>query len=427
MNNQFPPEGFTVTHSAVPGIEVYKPVAQETATQRPVVAFSCPRCNATTAFSAEDGGLTCSYCGYYEPPAKPIVGKGAEEFEFTVTTVQQAAHGWGVERKELQCQRCGALTIVSPDTLTHSCPFCGSNNVIQQKAAQDKLRPRFLVPFKVQESECHPIASEWLGSSWMTPGALRRLARIADFRPIFLPFWTFDATMDADWRAEVGHTKTSRRYNAGTKRWETHTKTVWKWESGHVHQFVDDLIVPGTTKLSRLILDRIKEYNLQELVAYDGQYLAGLQAQAYDLPLETAWEDGRRQMREQARLACYGQASTSKIRNFSMSLDFSDESWRYILLPVYAAVYAYQNKSYQVMINGQTGQISGQRPVDWTKVWLAIAAMLLPGLGIGFLGLITLLLGGVGFIIAMFGFVFLLIGLFFALKVFRQAQELDDV
>jgi DNA-directed RNA polymerase subunit RPC12/RpoP len=427
MSNRFPPDGFMAAQSAVPGIDVYKPAPEETSPQRAIVAFDCPQCNATTGYSTKDGGLTCSYCGYHEPPARPIVGRGAEEFEFTVTTVQQAAHGWGVERKELQCQRCGALTIIPPDTLSHTCPFCGSNNVIQHKAPQDKLRPRFLIPFKIQERVCHKIARQWLSSNWMTPGSLNRLARIAEFTPIFLPFWTFDATMSADWRAEVGHTKTTRHYNASRKRWESRTKTVWRWESGHLHQVVDDLLVPGTSKLSRLILSRIKEYDLHELVVYEPSYLAGLQAQAYDVNLATAWEEGRSRMREQARLACRAQASTSKIRNFSMSLDFSDESWRYILLPVYAAAYSYQSQSYQVMVNGQTGQIAGQRPVDWFKVWLAITAMLLPGLGIGFIGLLTLALGGVGFIIAIFGFMALVAGLFFALNLFRRAQEMDDV
>ena len=33
----------------------------------------------------------CTHCGYYEPPQQEIVGKGAEEFEFTVETLERAA------------------------------------------------------------------------------------------------------------------------------------------------------------------------------------------------------------------------------------------------------------------------------------------------------------------------------------------------
>jgi hypothetical protein len=203
------------------------------------------------------------------------VGKGAEEFEFTVETIERAAHGWGVERKELQCQRCGSKTSIPPDTLTHTCPFCGSNNVIHQKTPQDTLRPRFLIPFKLEAEACHKIAREWLGSSWMTPGALNRLARIADFVPVFIPFWTFDSTAGASWKAEVGHTQSSRSYNSRTKSWQTTTKTVWRWESGSVNRFFDDLLVSGTTRLSRPLLNQIRTFDLHDLLLYEPKFLAG--------------------------------------------------------------------------------------------------------------------------------------------------------
>ena len=45
----------------------------------------CPQCQAMTAYSVADGGLRCTYCGYYEPPARTLVGKGAQEFEFVFT------------------------------------------------------------------------------------------------------------------------------------------------------------------------------------------------------------------------------------------------------------------------------------------------------------------------------------------------------
>lgn len=424
MAQSFPPPNFIPAQSAVEGIEVYVPAPPEE-DRREIVEFKCPQCGAATAYSATDGGLTCTHCGYYEPPQKAIVGKRAEEFEFTVETLERAAHGWGEARKELQCQSCGAYTSVPPDQLTHTCPFCGSNEVIQRQASQDVLRPRFLVSFKIEATACDRITREWLGSSWMIPGALRRLAQVANFTGIYLPFWTFDAITRADWKAQVGHTKTERYYSGG--KWRTRAQTVWKWESGHVQLGHDDLLIEGTARLSALLLGRIKNFNLGELAPYEPKYLAGFQAQAYDVPLEAAWETARRQMRERTRRACRDQASTSKIRNFSMNLDFSHESWRYVLLPVHLATYTYNNQSYQVMVNGQTGAIAGQRPVDWAKVWLAVFALIAPGLTLGLTGLIILLLEGNGLLLGVIGFVLLVIGLVIAFNLVRQAQRMDDV
>ncbi len=425
--SQFPPPGFIPTESAVSGIELYMPAPQELPHQPDVLDFKCPQCQATTAYSISDGGLKCAHCGYYEPPSKPVVGKGAEEFEFTVETLEAAvyAHGWGEARKELQCQSCGSRTTLPEGHLTHTCPFCASNRVLQQDAPQDSLRPRFLIPFQVEANECTTLAHAWLGSSWMTPQALKEMAQVAGFNSIYVPFWTLDASAKADWKAEVGHQQTHHYYSNGKRR--TRTVTVWRWESGHVQQTFDDELVPGTARLSNVLMSRVKNYDTKQLVEYDPKFLAGFMAQSYDVQLPAAWEIGRREMREQTKVACHRQATTSQIRNFSMTLDFSNESWRYVLLPLYLSVYKYEDNTYQVMINGQTGQIAGQRPVDWTKVWLAIAAMMTPGLLLGLLGLPALILGPLGVVLIGFAALALIIGLVFAAATYNKAKEMGDV
>lgn len=426
MNKSFPPPGYIITESMVTGIEVYKPVPVKIEDERETVEFKCPQCGATTAYSVVDGGLTCTHCGYYDAPQKAAVGKMAGELEFTPQALAQASLGWGDERKELECQSCGARTLVPSESLAHTCVFCGSNKVIQRMASQDNLRPRFLIPFKVAIEKCQGITRQWLGSSWMTPASLKQVAGLNAFAAVYLPFWTFDSTTDANWRAEVGHNETESYYDAGEKEWKTRTVTVWRWESGKVELKIDDLLVGGTAKLSTILLDKIKSFELDELVDYDPKYLAGFHARAYDLPLEKAWEVARQEMREATREACRDQASTSQIRSFSMNLDFSDESWRYVLLPVYVAAYRYEEKVFQVIINGQTGAITGQRPVDWTKVWLAIVALLAPGLLLGLVGLVTLPLGGLGVIFGGVGFVLLVAGIVISIIIGVQANRMGE-
>jgi len=409
------------------------PAPPDTAPQQGIVEFKCPQCGATTAFSAEDKGLMCTHCGYYEAPQKGVVGKAAAELEFTsdalkpeadTETESREAPLEEADRKEMACQSCGAVTSIPKDSLAHTCPFCGSNKVTQRQEPLDLLQPRFLIPFKILASKCSEIARSWLGSSWMTPANLRNLADVTSFSGIYLPFWTFDAGTNAKWKAEVGHTKKERYYDDG--EWKERTVIKWRWESGNVRLNIDDLLVPGTTRLSRLILSKIKNFDLHELAPYEPKYLAGLQAQAYDIPLEQAWEIGRMEMRERTRQACLGQASTSQVRNFSMILDFSDESWRYVLLPVYLTNYIYDKQSYQVMINGQNGEIAGQRPADWNKIWLVIAALLAPGILLGLLGLITIPIGGVGVGIGILGFILLIIGLVVSFILYNKAQAIDD-
>jgi hypothetical protein len=205
----------------------------------------------------------------------------------------------------------------------------------------------------------------------MTPRALSSGAVLDRFTALYLPFWTFDARTAADWKAEVGHTVTT---GTGKNR---RTYTVWHWKNGHVNLTIDDLLVSGTKRVSEIILGKMANFSTSELVGYDPVFLAGISTLAYERNLEAAWEIGRERMRGQTKDACYRDINSSKVRNFSMQMDFNDESWRYVLLPVYVSTYKFEDKTFQVLVNGQTGKVGGQRPVDWVKVGAAVAGIII--------------------------------------------------
>jgi predicted RNA-binding Zn-ribbon protein involved in translation (DUF1610 family)/predicted heme/steroid binding protein/ribosomal protein L37AE/L43A len=407
--------------SSVPGITVWQPRAEVTTVDAPET-FTCPQCGAATRFNIASGGVACEHCGYIKPAAQAApVGRRAEEFEFTLETLSQAEQGWGVARRELSCDNCGASLTLPESALTVTCPFCASNKVNMRTASTEQLRPRFLVPFKVLPEEIRKRAVAWLGKGWFHPAELSSASVVDRFNGVYLPFWTFDATITAAWKAQVGHERQVRYYDSGSKSWRTRTVIDWRWEDGQVTVKIDDLVVPGSSRISRIILERLQPFNLNELAAYAPDYLAGWQAQAYDVTLPQAWEQGKTLMRDRAKKACYDDIRSSHVRNFSMNADFGEEVWRYILLPVYLAAYRFENKVYQVMANGQTAAVAGQKPVAWWKVWLAIAALLLPGLGLGLVGLILLLAGGLGVIVLGLGGMLLIGGGAISVTIYRQA------
>ncbi len=419
----FPPPDYVPGISKVPGIEVYVP--ESSVEKRPeIVDFKCPHCGASTAYSVETGKLTCEYCGYTETLNSKRLGRKAEGFEFRVDTLERSEQGWGDERKDLACQSCGGVVSVPPDTLAFTCPFCGSNKVLFRAPLEDVLRPRYLIPFTVEPQDCAKITGKWLGSSWMTPKELRNSAAIGKFNPIYIPYWTFGAICNATWKAEVAHQKTVVYFENGQRK-ERH-EIEWRPEAGKVQKEFKDLLVPGTTRLNLRALARIDQFNIANLVLYEPRYLAGMHAQAYDVPLEEAWKAGRQIMREDTRQACLDRASNSQVRNFTMALDFDQEAWRYILTPVYTSVYQYSEHSFQILINGQTGRIAGPRPVDWHKVWLVIAALIAPGILTALVGLL-LSYSESGSITAGIGFFLIVVGVVIAFFIFHQAQEMENV
>jgi predicted RNA-binding Zn-ribbon protein involved in translation (DUF1610 family)/predicted heme/steroid binding protein len=456
--NTFAPQGYVPTRSALDGITVYMP-APQIETLEETVSFACPNCGGKTAYNVREGGLSCTTCGYYQEPEGKRVGRRAEAQEFrTERSVQEkeerirrslgqappataaaaavgteaaeedpfsfedeptgapgvgldqpdANYDWGEDRQQLECGNCGAEILLAPKALTHTCPFCGSSQVVQTQFKNDKMRPRYLIPFKVEVQQAKSIILEWLDSSWMTPGDLKQRAGLDELTGIYLPYWSFSATCSADWKAQVGHT----RYYTDSKG-NRRSRTVWKWESGRVHEPIQNLLVPGTNKLNVHLLEEITQFNLADLVEYDPAFIAGFNAQTYDVELDSAWGEGRRRMGEMTKRACKKQASTNKIRNFSMNMDFDDETWRYVLLPVYLTTYRYEDETFQVKVNGQMGEITGQRPVDWRKVIAACAASIVPSIliALGALifgprvggedGLNLLMVAGVAFVIGL--------------------------
>lgn len=416
-----PPEGFHPVDSRVPGVIVYAPMPEQTDIDR-AVSYACPNCGANTGYNVAAGGVACEYCGYVAPVNAERVGRSAQDFEFTLETLAQARQGWGTQRQVLHCDSCGADLSMPAGALTTACAFCASNQVNIISIPQETLRPRFLVPFKIPPEATVARAKAWLGKGWYHPNALAGNTILRRFYGIYLPFWTFNTRVEAKWQAEVGYQKTERHYNAHQKRWETRTHTVWKWENGRVHLNIEDLLVSGSAPkhLSHRILNQLHPFHLGDLVTYSPDFLAGWQAQAYETTLTDAWEIGKRTIREKAKKACYERIQSNQVRNFSMSADFNDETWRYILLPVYLAAYRYEGKVYQVMINGQTGAVAGNKPVAWWKIWLAIAAILAPGALLVLIGLPLTLLGDVGIFAITFGIILFVIGVIISFSLYQH-------
>lgn len=417
----FPPPNYVQVKSLLPGFEVYVPAQEKT--KEEIQEFKCPNCGAVTSYSINQAGLACEHCGYQEKVLADVVGTQAEQFEFSLDNLAKATHGWGEERKELKCLSCGAEIAIPAESMAATCAFCGSNKVVQASASQDQLRPKYLIPFKIDTQKCKQIAREWLSKSWMVPKELKNYASMDGFTAIYLPYWTFHAITKASWQAEVGHQVSERYYDSSSKSWKTRTKTVWRWESGNAGLDIADLLVAGTERVSARHLGNVDHFDLSDIVTYAAVYLAGMQAKGYDRPLEPAWEIARDVMREKTKTACISQASTSQVRNFSMKLNFSDESWRYLLLPVYLAAYQFNGKTYHAIVNGQTGEISGQRPVNWQKIWLVIAMILVPGALTGLVGLLISTSSENGFLIGILGFAMLVIGVIVAIVILVNANK----
>ncbi|MBC7225504.1 MAG: hypothetical protein H5T59_14720, partial [Anaerolineae bacterium] len=111
------------------------------------------------------------------------------------------------------------------------------------------------------------------------------------------------------------------------------------------------------------------EYDTQGIVPYALVYVAGWPAELPRRSLADASLEARETMVQRVRRASLTQEA----------VHVALETYRLVLMPVWVTGYTYRGARHLVAVNGQTGQVVGEAPVDRVKVvlWGSIVALLL--------------------------------------------------
>jgi hypothetical protein len=119
-------------------------------------------------------------------------------------------------------------------------------------------------------------------------------------------------------------------------------------------------------------LRAIEPFPTSSLVPYDAGYLSGWTVERYQIDLVAAAGTSRAQMDAKLRALCGEQVPGDTYRNLVVNATFTDQTFKHILAPVWLMTYVHGRHSYQVVVNGVTGVISGARPWSWIKIGLLI-------------------------------------------------------
>ena len=65
--------------------------------------------------------------------------------------------------------------------------------------------------------------------------------------------------------------------------------------------------------------------------------------------------------------------------------DYTAETFKHVLLPVWMAAYKYSGKTYRFLVNGQTGEVQGERPWSVWKIGFAVLVVAALALGVVYL------------------------------------------
>ncbi|HEU4597579.1 MAG TPA: hypothetical protein VFS10_20800 [Pyrinomonadaceae bacterium] len=352
---------------------------EQITTQGKVHRYRCPGCGADLVFEPVDGCLTCPYCGRREQISGD--GGGVEErgYEEYLRPRPERMGTLAANALEVKCQSCGAVTTFAPPEVAGECDFCGAKIVAQPTSADPLLAPEGVLPFRVAQGEATLSVRQWLSSLWFAPNALKRLAAQESIGGVYIPFWTYDAHTFSEYEGQRGehyydtetYTETDAQGRSVTKTRQVQ-RTRWYPASGKVSRWFDDLLVPATKSLPPARLAALEPWDLPELKRYEPAYLAGYKAQRYQVELAEGFELAKQLaapvIESDVRRDIGGDVQSVS----SVLTHYSAITFKHLLLPVYVGAYRFRERVFQVVVNGRTGEVQGERPYSFWKIFFFV-------------------------------------------------------
>jgi DNA-directed RNA polymerase subunit RPC12/RpoP len=348
-----------------------RPEAPEPAVVRRT--FTCPRCGGRLRFDTAVVDLRCENCGHVEAVAEEPAAGQEQVLDFSLPTRQ--GHRWAEAERRFTCQQCGAGSVLPPGQTSNVCPFCASAALVVAAEEDELLPPQGVIPMKLEAEAVFKRVRAWLGRGFFAPDDLGLLARGSRMAPVYVPCWSFNTTLTSRWKALVEEGSGQQQHRV--------------WRDGEETLFYTQWLQPGTRALPADLLREVEPFDLKQLVVYKPEYLAGWPAGTYDISLAQASLDARAAMIKAATSKLWKKVLPGRVVTDLQitGTDFTGQTYQLVLLPIWIGNYHYRGRAFRVVVNGQTGRVAGDKPLDTLKVallaLLALAAVVvIAGIGV---------------------------------------------
>ncbi len=342
--------------------------------------FRCPGCSGELDFDPQTGMMKCQSCGNTVAIAAPTTGVEWHPLEDALQHVTPLS----AEALEVNCDGCGSAVVFEPPEVAGACSFCGAMIVAEPRAADPMIAPDAVLPVKVTKDAAQKEVREWISTRWFAPNALQKMAQQEGIAGVYLPFWTYAADTQSQYRGERGVHYFETEYFTTTDSEGRQVqasrqvmRTAWSPAAGQVARRFDDVLVPATKSVNEVRLNALEPWDLPQLCAYDPEYLAGFKAQRYQVDLPSGFEKAKHVMEGVITQDIRRDIGGDEQRIEQVNTATSNETFRHLLLPVWIGAYRFQGKVFQVVVNARTGEVQGERPYSAMKITLLVLGILI--------------------------------------------------
>ena len=323
-----------------------------------VISFKCPNCDGELIFDPETQKYKCEYCGSKFTQAELDALQPAESEETDAgaadgsdeaeqeTTEQQSAdtkkkegEDGGAEAVIYNCPSCGAEIVTDATTAATFCYYC-HNPVVLGKRLEGKYLPNKVIPFNKKQIEC--------------------------LSGVYFPYWIYDAKLQGKLQGEG---KKIRVWRTGDTEY-TETKFYHVEREGEVN--LKNLAENALQKANVQLVKGVLPYQFNEMKDFNMGYLSGFMAEKRDIEQKAVEGNMQATMKNSAeKLMRESVQGYNALSVNSFGVIPKKEDWSYALLPVWTVTYKGKDgKIYYYSMNGQTGKVFGELPVDYGKVTL---------------------------------------------------------
>ncbi|MGX8728275.1 MAG: hypothetical protein ACSW75_01770, partial [Lachnospiraceae bacterium] len=322
--------------------------------------FPCPSCGGGLRFDIASQMLKCDYCdSTFDPAAyeKSRVGKESPVYEAAVFI----------------CPTCGGEMITADEAINGFCPYCGGQSYISRKGELEK--PAYVIPFKVTKDDCKAAYRKTAFRSVFAPKALRDADALEEFRGIYMPYWFVENT---------GHgfleTTGKRTYRRGDYRITDNYHV-----SANVDYHVCDTAYEASASFDDKISDAIAPYDGKDIREFAPGYLTGFYADKADVPVRIFEKEAAEHTAELITDAMKHSGVEADELNENRLRDsingrgegLEQKSWA-SLLPVWFLTWRDKERVAYAVVNGQTGKVCADLPVDMKRYGLFCFLLAIP-------------------------------------------------
>jgi hypothetical protein len=291
------------------------------------------------------------------------------------------------------CGQCGA-SLAFDGVRTQTCPYCASPNFVERPRTPGQPDPVFAVTFTGDAEVARRRLDAWLGNRTLFADSALKRATVEDLRGVYLPAYLYSAVARSDYTVQIGEHYTETETYTTTENGKTVTKTrvVTRTEyrplAGRHIGYVTDVVVSASSGLSNDELQRVEPFDMKQLRRFSPALVSGWIQEEFS----RSADDCRRLSR--------GEAVDDvgvRLRRFMPGDSYSDLNWRTtvewesldpVVVPVWVFALRYRGDKppLRVVINGQTGKVSGKVPLAWWKILLAVLVVVAAVAAIALLG-----------------------------------------